>query len=56
MWSRISPTLAGIVPCGITDPRYGVTSLAGLGLPVTMEDADYALKSAFTEVFGAVSE
>ncbi len=47
---------AGIVPCGITDPRYGVTSLAGLGLPVTMEDADYALKSAFTEVFGAVNE
>lgn len=47
---------AGIVPCGITDPRYGVTSLAGLGLPVTMEDADYALKSAFVDVFGAVSE
>ena len=42
---------AGIVPCGIAE--HGVTSLAALGLPVTMADADVALQSAWTEVFGA---
>lgn len=40
----------GIVPCGISD--HGVTSLVDLGLPVTMEDVDVALKRAFDEVFG----
>src|ERR1700751_1366798 len=28
----------GIVACGVTDPRYGVTSLADLGLTATMPD------------------
>ena len=41
----------GIVPCGVADPRYGVTSLVDLGLPVTMHDLDVALKRAFEEVF-----
>jgi len=41
----------GIVPCGVADPRYGVTSLVDLGLPVTMLDLDVALKRAFDEVF-----
>lgn len=40
----------GIVPCGIRG--HGVTSLVDLGLPVTMEDADAALKASFVEVFG----
>ena len=35
----------GIVPCGITD--HGVTSLVDLGLPVTMEDLDVALRHTF---------
>jgi len=43
---------AGIVPCGIA--AYGVTSLAALGLPVTMADADVALRAAWVEVFGAI--
>jgi len=43
---------AAIVPCGIADPRYGVTSLVDLGLPVTMADVDVALRQAFAEVFG----
>jgi len=42
----------GIVPCGIAD--HGVTSLADLGLPVTMADADVALRQAFQKVFGPV--
>ncbi len=40
---------SGIVPCGITD--HGVTSLVDLGLPVTMDDVDVALKRTFHEVF-----
>lgn len=42
----------GIVPCGITE--HGVTSLADLGLPVTLADADVALRAAFESVFGPV--
>ncbi len=41
----------GIVPCGISE--YGVTSLADLGIPATMHDADIALRAAWDEVFGA---
>jgi lipoyl(octanoyl) transferase len=43
-----------IVPCGVADPRYGVTSLADLGHILTMSDVDIALRQAFTEVFGPV--
>jgi lipoyl(octanoyl) transferase len=43
---------SGIVPCGVADPCYGITSLVDLGLPVTMHDLDVALKRAFEEVFG----
>jgi lipoyl(octanoyl) transferase len=43
-----------IVPCGVADPRYGVTSLAGLGLTPTMADVDIALRQAFEAVFGSV--
>ncbi len=39
----------GIVPCGITG--HGVTSLVDLGLPVTMNDLDIALKKQFESVF-----
>lgn len=43
---------AGITPCGVDEPGLGVTSLVDLGLPVTMQDADAALKRAFEKVFG----
>ena len=43
-----------IVPCGVADPRFGVTSLVDLGHPVTMADVDVALRQAFGQVFGAV--
>ena len=43
-----------IVPCGVADPRYGVTSLADLGHPVSMAEVDIALRQAFVEVFGPV--
>ena len=41
-----------IVPCGVADPRYGVTSLADLGHTLTMADVDIALRQGFEEVFG----
>ncbi len=52
---NVEPDLAhygGIVPCGISE--HGVTSLADLGLPVSMTDADIALKTSFEEIFGPV--
>ena len=45
---------AGIVPCGQTE--HGVTSLVDLGLPVTMDEADDALKTSFRDVFGPVED
>jgi len=41
----------GITPCGISEDGLGVTSLVDLGLPVTMADADAALRTAFGKVF-----
>src|SRR5436190_24255238 len=52
---NVEPELShfsAIVPCGVVDPRYGVTSLVDLGHPVTMADVDVALRSAFEDVFG----
>ena len=52
---NVDPNLThfqGIVPCGVVDPRLGVTSLVDLGLPVTMSDLDLALKQSFEDVFG----
>lgn len=54
---NVEPELShftGIVPCGVADSRYGVTSLADLGLPVAMHDVDIALRQAFEDVFGAL--
>ena len=50
---NVNPNLShygGIVPCGINE--HGVTSLADLGIDVSMEEVDVAMQSAFTEVFG----
>jgi lipoyl(octanoyl) transferase len=54
---NVEPDLShfgGIVPCGITE--HGVTSLVDLGLPVTMDDLDVALRHTFDQHFGAISE
>lgn len=48
---NVDPDLShfgGIVPCGIS--AHGVTSLVDLGLPVTMQDVDLALKRSFDAV------
>ena len=52
---NVEPDLShfsGIVPCGIAQAHYGVTSLVDLGLPVTMPEVDSALRRAFEGVFG----
>jgi lipoyl(octanoyl) transferase len=51
---NVEPELAhfsGIVPCGISE--HGVTSLVDLGLPVSLPEADAALRLSFERVFGA---
>lgn len=49
---NVEPDLShfdGIVPCGIS--QHGVTSLVDLGLPVTMDDLDLALRRTFDMQF-----
>ncbi|MFP5447964.1 MAG: lipoyl(octanoyl) transferase LipB [Alphaproteobacteria bacterium] len=51
---NVEPDLShfsGIVPCGVTE--HGVTSLVDLGLPISMDEADAALRAGFESVFGA---
>jgi lipoyl(octanoyl) transferase len=43
---------AGIMPCGVSDRRYGVTSLCDLGLPVSMAEIDMILRREFEALFG----
>ncbi|CUH60463.1 Octanoyltransferase [Thalassobacter stenotrophicus] len=50
---NVEPDLShfeGIVPCGIAE--HGVTSLVDLGLPVTLEDVDVALRRTFEPAMG----
>jgi lipoyl(octanoyl) transferase len=52
---NVAPDLAhfaGIVPCGVADPRYGVTSLAALGVRAGMAEVDAALRREFEHMFG----
>lgn len=54
---NVAPDLThygGIVPCGIAS--YGVTSLAALGVPATMNDVDNSLITAFESIFGPVTQ
>jgi lipoyl(octanoyl) transferase len=46
---------AGIVPCGVADARYGVTSLADLGRRVTLPEIDTVLRREFEPLFGPVA-
>ncbi len=55
---NVAPDLehfAGITPCGVSGPQFGVTSLADLGLATSMDDVDAALRAAFEPVFGATA-
>ena len=53
---NVDPDLShfsGIVPCGVADARYGVTSLVDLGHTVTMPEVDMVLRHEFELLFGA---
>jgi lipoyl(octanoyl) transferase len=47
---------AGIVPCGVADRRYGVTSLADLGVTVSLPEVDMILRETFAPLFGATAD
>jgi lipoyl(octanoyl) transferase len=52
---NVEPELShfsGIVPCGVSEQRYGVTSLADLGLAVSMAEVDMVLRREFEALFG----
>jgi lipoyl(octanoyl) transferase len=55
---NVNPDLShftGIVPCGVkAGGKFGVTSLADLGVRASMADVDAALKATFGEVFGSL--
>ena len=53
---NVEPALAhfaGIVPCGVSEQRYGVTSLADLGVAASMPEVDMVLRREFEALFGA---
>lgn len=53
---NVTPELAhfsGIVPCGVSEQRYGVTSLADLGIAASMAEVDEVLRREFEALFGA---
>ena len=52
---NIDPELShftGIVPCGVNETRYGVTSFADLGHLVSMPQVDAILRREFEALFG----
>jgi lipoyl(octanoyl) transferase len=56
---NVDPDLShfsGIVPCGVSEQRYGVTSLADLGVPASMADVDTALRREFEALFGPTGQ
>ena len=56
---NVAPDLshfAGIVPCGISNADYGVTSLADLGADPDLPTFDRRLRSAFEMYFGPTAD
>jgi lipoyl(octanoyl) transferase len=55
---NVDPDLAhfsGIVPCGVSEQRYGVTSLTDLGVGVSMPEVDMVLRREFEALFGPIA-
>lgn len=56
---NVDPDLShfsGIVPCGVNEQKYGVTSLVDLGIPVSLADVDTILRREFEILFGATAD
>jgi lipoyl(octanoyl) transferase len=55
---NVDPELShfsGIVPCGVNDQKYGVTSLVNVGIPVSLPEVDTVLRREFEVLFGATA-
>jgi lipoyl(octanoyl) transferase len=56
---NVDPDLShftGIVPCGVNEQKYGVTSLADLGVGASLQDVDKILRREFELLFGAPAD
>lgn len=56
---NVAPDLShfsGIVPCGVSENRYGVTSLADLGIRASMAAVDKTLRREFETLFGQTAD
>jgi lipoyl(octanoyl) transferase len=56
---NVAPDLShfsGIVPCGVSDRKFGVTSLADLGRLKSMTEVDQKLRAAFEPLFGLTAD
>jgi len=56
---NVAPDLShfsGIVPCGVNEQKYGVTSLADLGIPASLADVDTILRREFETLFGKTAD
>jgi len=56
---NVAPDLShfsGIVPCGVAEARYGVTSLADLGVAASISEVDAALRATFAPLFGGMAQ
>ncbi len=56
---NVDPDLShfsGIVPCGVSDQRFGVTSLRDLGIPTSMPEVDLILRREFENLFGQTTD
>jgi lipoyl(octanoyl) transferase len=56
---NVAPDLShfsGIVPCGVSDRKFGVTSLADLARPASMSEVDQQLRAAFEPLFGPTAD
>jgi lipoyl(octanoyl) transferase len=54
---NVAPDLshyAGVLPCGVSERKWGVTSLNDLGIETKMSDVAAALRASFEEIFGPV--
>jgi lipoyl(octanoyl) transferase len=55
---NVAPDLthySGILACGVSDARYGVTSLRDLGVDASMAEVDARLGKEFEKLFGPVT-
>lgn len=56
---NVDPELShfsGIVPCGVNEQRFGVTSLRDLGIPASISEVDLILRREFDALFGQTTD